>query len=59
MLLRAENGGTRVDLDVSYELPMGPLGRSLERMSFVRRRAARDIRRELHAFAMFAELRGR
>jgi carbon monoxide dehydrogenase subunit G len=59
MLLRAENGGTRVDLDVSYELPMGPLGRSLERMSFVRRRAARDIRRELHAFAVFAERRGR
>ena len=59
VLLRAENGGTRVDLDVSYELPLGPLGRSLERISYVRRRAARDIRRELHAFAMFAERRGR
>ena len=55
VLLRAENGGTRVDLDVDYELPLGPLGRMLERLSTVRHRAARDIRRELHAFTLFAE----
>jgi len=55
VLMRTENGGTRVDLDVVYELPMGPLGRALERLSAVRYRAARNIRRELHAFALFAE----
>jgi uncharacterized protein YndB with AHSA1/START domain len=55
VLLRAEDGGTRVDLDVNFELPLGPLGRLLERLSFVRRRAARDIRRELHAFCQYAE----
>jgi hypothetical protein len=53
--MRAEEGGTRVDFDVNFELPLGPLGRLLERLSYVRRRAARDIRRELHAFCEFAE----
>ena len=55
LLLRPEEGGTHVDLDVSYGLPMGPLGRWLERRTFVRRRAARDMRRELQAFCAFAE----
>jgi len=55
VLLRAEDGGTRVDLDVVYSLPLGPVGRLLEGLSWVRHRAARDIRRELHAFALFAE----
>ena len=55
VLLRREEDGTRVDLDVNFELPLGPLGRRLEKLSFVRHRAARDIRRELHAFALFAE----
>lgn len=54
VLLRSEEGGTRVDLDVVYELPFGPLGRALERFSTVRYRAARNIRRELHAFSQFA-----
>ena len=58
VLLRAEDGGTRVDFDVSFELPLGPLGRVLERLSYVRRRAARNIRRELHAFCQFAERSG-
>jgi uncharacterized protein YndB with AHSA1/START domain len=55
LLLRSEEGGTHVDLDVSYGLPLGPLGRLLERFTFVRRRAARDMRRELQAFSEFAE----
>ena len=55
LLLRSEEGGTHVDLDVSYGLPLGPLGRLLERFTFVRRRAARDIRRELQAFSEFAQ----
>ena len=54
VLMRAEDDGTRVDLDVVYELPFGPLGRALERFSTVRYRAARSIRRELHAFSLFA-----
>jgi len=58
LLLRSEEGGTHVDLDVSYGLPLGPLGRLLESFSFVRRRAARDIRRELQAFSEFVEDRG-
>jgi uncharacterized protein YndB with AHSA1/START domain len=57
LLLRPEDGGTHVDLDVTYGLPLGPLGRSLERLTFVRRRAARDMRRELGAFREFAERR--
>ena len=57
VLLRPEDGGTRVDLDVDYALPLGPLGRRLEGLSSVRYRAARDIRRELHAFALFAARR--
>jgi uncharacterized protein YndB with AHSA1/START domain len=55
VLLRPEEGGTHVDLDVSYGLPLGPIGRLLERRSFMRRRAARDMRRELQAFRAFAE----
>lgn len=55
LLLRDEAGGTHVDLDVSYGLPLGPLGRLLESLTFVRRRAARDMRRELQAFRAFAE----
>ena len=54
LLLRAEEGGTHVDLDVSYGLPLGPLGRLLEGFTFVRRHAARNIRRELQAFSEFA-----
>ena len=57
VLLRREEDGTRVDLEASYELPLGPLGRMLEGLSWVRHRAARDIRRELQAFARFAERR--
>jgi hypothetical protein len=55
VLMREEGSGTRVDLDVVYELPLGPLGRLTERIALVRRRAARNIRRELHAFCQFAE----
>jgi uncharacterized protein YndB with AHSA1/START domain len=54
LLRRREGGGTHVDLDVTYGLPLGPLGRWLERLTIVRRRAARDIRRELQAFGAFA-----
>ena len=54
VLMRNEGSGTRVDFDVVYELPLGPLGRLAERLSTVRHRAARNIRRELHAFALFA-----
>jgi hypothetical protein len=53
LLLRRDGGGTQVDLDVTYGLPLGPLGRWLERLSIVRRRAARD----LQAFRRFAERR--
>jgi len=55
MLLRPEEGGTHVDLDVSYRLSLGILGRAIERRSFARRRGARSIRRELQSFANFAE----
>ena len=58
LLLRSEEGGTHVDLDVSYGLPLGPLGRLLEGFTFVRRHAARDIRRELQAFGDFAKDHG-
>ena len=57
LLLRPEEGGTHVDLDVTYGLPLGPIGRLLEGLTFVRRRAARDMRRELQAFRAFAERR--
>jgi uncharacterized protein YndB with AHSA1/START domain len=57
LLLRPEDGGTHVDLDVTYGRPLGPLGRFLERLRFFRRRAARDMRRELGAFGEFAERR--
>jgi uncharacterized protein YndB with AHSA1/START domain len=57
LLLRPEEGGTHVDLDVTYGLPLGPLGRLLEGITTVRRRAARDMRRELQAFGMFAQRR--
>lgn len=55
VLLRPEEGGTHVDLDVTYGLPLGAVGRFLERRSLVRRRVARDVRRELQSFADFAE----
>jgi uncharacterized protein YndB with AHSA1/START domain len=55
LLLRSEEGGTHLDLDVGYGLPLGPLGRVLEGFTFIRRRAARDIRRELQAFSEFAQ----
>jgi uncharacterized protein YndB with AHSA1/START domain len=57
VLMHPEDGGTRVDLDVSYELPLGSLGRLLESRSWVRHRAARGIRQELQAFSRFAERR--
>jgi uncharacterized protein YndB with AHSA1/START domain len=55
LLLRPEEGGTHLDLDATYGLPMGLLGRWLEGLTLVRRRAARDMRRELQAFRAFAE----
>jgi hypothetical protein len=58
LLLRPGPGGTHLDLDVTYGLPLGALGRFLERRTFVRRRAARDVRRELQSFRAFAERYG-
>lgn len=55
LLLREADGGTQLDLDVTYGLPLGAVGRWLEGRTFVRRRVARDIRRELQQFRAFAE----
>ncbi len=57
VLMHQEDGATRVDLDVNYQLPLGPLGRLLESSQWVRHRAAREIRKELQAFCRFAERR--
>jgi SAM-dependent methyltransferase/uncharacterized protein YndB with AHSA1/START domain len=58
VFMHPEEDGTRVDLDVHYQLPFGPIGRLLESSSSVRKRVARDIRKELQSFAEFAERRG-
>jgi hypothetical protein len=55
LLLRPEAGATHLDLDVAWGLSLGRLGRWLERLTAVRRRAARDMRGELRAFRAFAE----
>jgi uncharacterized protein YndB with AHSA1/START domain len=50
-------GRTRIDFQATYMLPLGPLGKLVERLPAVRRRADRDMRREIDAFEEFVERR--
>ena len=49
------NGRTRIDFHAVYTLPFGPFGRFLERLQGVRRRAERDMRREIDSFKALVE----
>jgi uncharacterized protein YndB with AHSA1/START domain len=51
----AAPGRTRIDFHARYELPGGPLGRVVEALPPVRRRAERDMRREIDSFKDFVE----
>jgi len=51
----ARDGGTRIDFESTYELPFGPLGRLLDRVPAMRRRAEASMRRELASFKALAE----
>jgi uncharacterized protein YndB with AHSA1/START domain len=49
------NGRTRIDFHAVYTLPFGPLGRFAGRLQGVRRRAERDMRREIDSFKALVE----
>lgn len=48
-------GRTRIDFHAVYRLPFGPLGRLVDRLSPVRRRAESSMRQEIDSFARFVE----
>ena len=49
------NGRTRIDFHAVYVLPFGPLGRFAGRLQRVRKRAERDMRREIDSFKALVE----
>jgi uncharacterized protein YndB with AHSA1/START domain len=50
-------GRTRIDFHAVYRLPFGPLGRVVDLLPPVRRRAGSSMRREIDSFARFVESR--
>jgi uncharacterized protein YndB with AHSA1/START domain len=50
-------GRTRIDFHAVYRLPFGPVGRLLDGLPPVRRRAESSMRREIDSFARFVERR--
>ena len=55
----SRSGRTRIDFHAVYTLPFGPLGRFVSRLGRVRRRAERDMRREIDSFKALAECEAR
>jgi uncharacterized protein YndB with AHSA1/START domain len=53
----AAPGRTRIDFHARYELPLGLLGRLAGSLPPVRRKAERDMRREIDCFKEFVERR--
>jgi uncharacterized protein YndB with AHSA1/START domain len=54
----AAPGRTRIDFHATYDLPAGPLGRLVDRLPSVRRRAEQSMRREIDSFADFVQHQG-
>jgi uncharacterized protein YndB with AHSA1/START domain len=55
----SRSGRTRIDFHAVYTLPFGPLGRFVSRLGRVRRRAEREMRREIDSFKALAEREAR